>query len=61
MQYIIDFVFDGETRSISFEEPPDGPPVLDMALAIAQAFDNDIEFDKVRLFKPSVEILFGEK
>jgi hypothetical protein len=61
MHYIVEFVFDGLHRSISFEEEPDGPPVLDMALAIAEALDTDIEFERVRLVKPSIEILFGEK
>jgi len=61
MHYVVEFVFDGVRRSISFEEEPDGPPVLDMALAIAVALAEDIEFEMVRLLKPTVEILFGEK
>ena len=36
MTYIVDFEFDGERRQLNLQEDPQGPPLIDMAMALTQ-------------------------
>jgi len=58
MNYIVDFEFDGERRQLNLQEDPQGPPLIDMAMALAAALDAADGFGNVQLLQPTVEVLY---
>ena len=57
MTYIVDFEFDGERRQLNLQEAQ-GPPLIDMAMALAAALDAADGFGNVQLLQPTVEVLY---
>ncbi len=58
MTYIVDFEFDGERRQLNLQEDPQGPPLIDMAMALAAALAAADGFENVQLLQPTVEVLY---
>ena len=58
MTYIVDFEFDGERRQLNLQEDPQGPPLIDMAMALAAALGAADGFENVQLLQPTVEVLY---
>lgn len=61
MTYIVDFEFGGERRQLNLQEDPQGPPILDMAMALAAALSAADGFENVQLLQPTVEVLYPEQ
>ena len=61
MNYILDYLFDGNRHQLNLQEGPEGPPVLDMALGIAAAMAATYGFENVQLLQPTVEVLYPEQ
>lgn len=61
MTYIVSFEFEGERRQLTLQEDPQGPPILDMAMALAAALDAADGFGNVQLLQPTVEVLYPEQ